>query len=90
MLISCTDCKGDLICEQRDAYEEVPGCVGEGLEGYDYCREADVPSDPVVAIDGSIDLLETYKVREPMLHRDNCLCLSVDQISEGYESYIFS
>ena len=74
-----------MICEQRDAYEEVPGCIGEGLEGYDYCREVDVPSDPVVAVDGSIDLLETYKVRrEPIIiPRDDCF-----QISGVFDAFL--
>ena len=31
------DCIGSLQCQQRVAYEEVPGCFGEGGEGADYC-----------------------------------------------------
>ena len=36
-----SDCEGDLICLQRDGYENVPGCVGEGggndLHAKDIC-----------------------------------------------------
>ena len=32
------DCDLDLICEQRDDYEEVQGCTGKGESGKDYCR----------------------------------------------------
>ena len=33
------DCKGDLVCFQRDGYREVPGCLGKGDDGWDYCIE---------------------------------------------------
>ena len=32
------DCEGNLICEQRRGYTEVPGCGGTGKRGVDYCR----------------------------------------------------
>ena len=35
------DCKDNLICEQRDEYEEVPGCDGTGRRRTDYCRDPD-------------------------------------------------
>ena len=41
------DCDGNLICFQRSGWTEVPGCLGEGRRGYDYCRLPD-PS-PTVA-----------------------------------------
>jgi hypothetical protein len=31
------DCEFGLSCLQRDDMEEVPGCVGSGRSGYDYC-----------------------------------------------------
>ena len=31
------DCKGNLVCFQRNQYEKVPGCQGYGRRGYDYC-----------------------------------------------------
>ena len=34
------DCDLDLICQLRDDYEEVPGCIGKGTSGEDYCRSA--------------------------------------------------
>jgi len=33
------DCSGDLVCYQRDAYEQVPGCIGWGSAGTDYCYD---------------------------------------------------
>lgn len=33
------DCAGEFICQQRDDWEEVWGCVGYGTYSYDYCRE---------------------------------------------------
>ncbi len=30
-------CEGGLVCHQRDGFEHVPGCEGEGMEGFDYC-----------------------------------------------------
>ena len=32
------DCDLDLICQLRDDVEEVPGCIGNGSPGKDYCR----------------------------------------------------
>ena len=58
------DCIGeDLICEQRDANEPVPGCLGEGGNTADYCRPIDtsVPTYScqaglnTVRIDSTID-----------------------------------
>ena len=34
------DCDLDLICQLRDDVEEVPGCIGKGSPGQDYCRSA--------------------------------------------------
>jgi hypothetical protein len=31
--------KGSLICMDRAAAESVPGCIGAGLSGYDYCYD---------------------------------------------------
>ena len=31
------DCQEGLTCFQRDGYTAVPGCVGEGTSGWDYC-----------------------------------------------------
>ena len=33
------DCAGNLECFQRNGDEEVPGCVGSGQTGWDYCYE---------------------------------------------------
>ena len=33
-----SDCKDGLLCEQRSGLTPIPGCVGEGLTGTDYCR----------------------------------------------------
>ena len=38
------DCAGRLRCFQRDGTEPVPGCVGAGVEGFDYCYEPDTHS----------------------------------------------
>lgn len=32
-----SECAEGLTCFQRDEFEEVPGCQGQGLEGWDYC-----------------------------------------------------
>ena len=32
-------CKGDLYCFKRDDFEDVPGCLGRGVRGKDYCVE---------------------------------------------------
>lgn len=32
------DCERDLICEQRDGFDAIPGCTGNGVGGIDYCR----------------------------------------------------
>lgn len=32
-----TDCESDLFCFQRSQTEPVPGCLGEGVPGKDYC-----------------------------------------------------
>lgn len=37
------DCKGSLICFQRDEYARVPGCNGIGALGVDYCIESSIP-----------------------------------------------
>ena len=34
---SNTDCMKGLVCMQRNGYENVPGCVGKGVRGADYC-----------------------------------------------------
>lgn len=38
------DCDGALKCLQRDGFEAIPGCVGSGVSGYDYCfaRQSDL------------------------------------------------
>lgn len=33
------DCKLGLKCMERDEFEQVPGCEGEGVEGWDYCYD---------------------------------------------------
>ena len=38
-LCFCSDCSGDLRCYQRHGYDPIPGCVGEGTEGWDYCYD---------------------------------------------------
>jgi hypothetical protein len=40
LLLDCdvdSDCLGGLTCWQRDGDEEVPGCIGDGQTGFDYC-----------------------------------------------------
>jgi hypothetical protein len=32
-----SSCDGDLKCFQRDNFERVPGCAGNGQDGWDYC-----------------------------------------------------
>ncbi|KAL7548824.1 hypothetical protein ACHAWF_012084 [Thalassiosira exigua] len=38
------DCRGPLLCYQRNDYEAVPGCTGRGERGVDYCALR-APSD---------------------------------------------
>ena len=35
------DCPGSMLCFERDDYEQVPGCIGQGRSGMDYCYEDD-------------------------------------------------
>lgn len=35
------ECEGDLICGKRSGFDEVPGCIGPGRDGKDYCRYTD-------------------------------------------------
>ena len=37
MFESCGQCAEGLICLQRDGFEPVPGCTGQGEKGGDYC-----------------------------------------------------
>ena len=37
------DCDLNLVCQLRDDFEEVPGCIGKGSSGKDYCRSAPGP-----------------------------------------------
>jgi len=41
-----SECAGSLVCFQRNDFEDVPGCVGDGVSGFDYCsiggRDGDV------------------------------------------------
>jgi len=43
---SDSDCSGDLVCFERSEYEPVPGCVGAGNNGVDYCTAATPPPTP--------------------------------------------
>ena len=43
---SDSDCKAGLYCFQRNATEPVPGCSGEGLNGFDYCTPSVLSSSP--------------------------------------------
>lgn len=36
-----SQCVGSLKCFQRDEFEPVPGCEGQGAEGWDYCYDPD-------------------------------------------------
>ena len=40
-----SECAGDLKCFQRSANEMVPGCVGVGVRGKDYCYNLN-PGNP--------------------------------------------
>ena len=40
-----SECAGDLYCFQRSANEVVPGCVGAGVRGKDYCYKLN-PGNP--------------------------------------------
>jgi len=35
-----SDCKGGLVCHQRNGFTKVPGCKGRGRAGWDYCTPA--------------------------------------------------
>jgi len=51
---SDSDCVGSLICYNRIADEEVPGCRGEGRYGWDYCRWPD-SSSPSISPSSSLE-----------------------------------
>ena len=44
------ECAGPLVCELRDAKEVIPGCLGEGLSGKDYCRIPDITLEPTMSL----------------------------------------
>jgi hypothetical protein len=48
---SDADCASGLKCFQREAYEHVPGCIGIGNKGTDYCYAPDTLA--TVGNDGS-------------------------------------
>ena len=35
------DCEGNLICGKRGGFDDIPGCIGPGESGKDYCRYTD-------------------------------------------------
>lgn len=39
------DCGALLVCFQRTDTELIPGCVGAGVEGWDYCSKTVVEED---------------------------------------------
>lgn len=41
-----SDCRGNLICFQRDGSQMVPGCKGSGSRGKDYCTDPSLRPDP--------------------------------------------
>lgn len=59
------ECAGNLVCFQRDEFEDVPGCLGFGVSGFDYCatsnRDGDgtEPASPVIGIGNSTTENET-------------------------------
>ena len=48
------DCEPGLVCFERKNTEPVPGCVGIGVEGWDYCSEPE-PVEEDKAADGGDD-----------------------------------
>jgi hypothetical protein len=37
LVLTDDDCAGSLTCFQRNNFDAVPGCIGEGEIDYDYC-----------------------------------------------------
>jgi len=44
-----SDCASGLVCHQRSGFTAVPGCDGEGTEGWDYCVQPSLDSSPGVS-----------------------------------------
>lgn len=42
---SDVDCNEGLVCNKRKAFEAIPGCIGAGSEGWDYCYDTFDESD---------------------------------------------
>ena len=40
--------QGDLVCFQRDDQRAVPGCLGQGISGWDYCYKHNPNYGPLV------------------------------------------
>lgn len=66
------ECAGNLKCFQRSSFERVPGCVGRGIEGRDYCYKSDEEevqdedkSD--AAIDSDVSALGTGHTLSPLI-----------------------
>lgn len=51
---SDNDCRDNLVCFQRDALENVPGCLGDGDMSYDYCifNPGDMTSESTTIVIG--------------------------------------
>jgi len=48
-----SDCEGSLKCFQRNGSETIPGCIGSGQNGYDYCYQpalVDLGVEPSVTL----------------------------------------
>jgi hypothetical protein len=46
-----SDCSGSLVCFQRNRFTKVPGCLGDGIEDYDYCADP----NPEITLHGDSD-----------------------------------
>jgi len=84
------DCELGLACEQRNDLAEIPGCVGPGIEGMDYCTSGTVsyPFDsktfPLGPCEGDCDSNDDCKAGLVCEHRDGFEEIYGDGFEEIY------
>ena len=74
--------QGGLVCFQRDANEDVPGCTGSGTSQWDYCYDrSKFPTQILVKENNlgtdSYGLCEGNLMHSEMIFEIFCLCLPI-------------
>jgi hypothetical protein len=77
-----SECEGDLICYNRDLFNPVPGCSGDGYANSDYCIDARDQMSAYPPTKDSFRLKKTWKegYRWQEEIRERNWCLTCDEI----------